>query len=387
MDFTVELPAFLSVIHRNIYLAARRLTPLERSLAGVQDEALQASCAAYHGFVLDMLSDMYENPHAYGLPAGELEALLQGKKVNALRLTNPEQTKALQWATGDSLVIYLQLLCLMGQLGTCVEPGLLLSAAEMETVVKQVTAVHSAVSAQSALTALERVGLVWDGVRLVSQRHPGMFAGMCALARSAQKLSGFGFFAFCNCEFRNIIKPYKPVFEDYIQPLYEESKHAAEKIRAAALALDLKPIVSSVFWKLYYKHKSEAVLTLDMENQWLSVHVTGVYGHHDLSWMEEKLAAESPAFQQYILRHLQRCVACTATHLGRHITLLGKRQRVCGGGGIAFIWREPGEEDMAAIMKCIAFRKAIIDVHVIPWKKAEKQAKALEQTRAYSRPS
>ena len=70
MDFTVELKEFPTMLHRSIYCAARELTPTARSLAGMTDEALRASCLEYNGFITNMLGDMYEYPEAYHMPAG-----------------------------------------------------------------------------------------------------------------------------------------------------------------------------------------------------------------------------------------------------------------------------------------------------------------------------
>ena len=48
--------------------------------------SLKLSCEAYHRFVLDMLSDMYEFPKAYELPVLELEHFLDGRKLNGISL-------------------------------------------------------------------------------------------------------------------------------------------------------------------------------------------------------------------------------------------------------------------------------------------------------------
>jgi len=68
MDFNTELSQFPSAVHSLVYFSARGIMPLSRTLDAVNDPALRESCVALHGFVIDMLSDMYGNPEAYHLP-------------------------------------------------------------------------------------------------------------------------------------------------------------------------------------------------------------------------------------------------------------------------------------------------------------------------------
>ena len=92
MNFNIELTEFPSAVHRCIYAAARGITPLERSLSFVTDSEMRSSCAAFHGFIIDMLSDMYDHPEAYDLPVGELEKFCDGKKIIGMKQKYPSKT-------------------------------------------------------------------------------------------------------------------------------------------------------------------------------------------------------------------------------------------------------------------------------------------------------
>lgn len=47
MDFLRELTVFPSAVHRNIYSAARQITPQGLSICGMEDGALKDSCKAF----------------------------------------------------------------------------------------------------------------------------------------------------------------------------------------------------------------------------------------------------------------------------------------------------------------------------------------------------
>ena len=93
MDFTREIADFPSAVHKNIYSTARGVTPPDKSITDISDSALRSSCVQYHGFFMDMLSDMYDNADKYYLPVMELEAFCAGRKINGLKQKFPSKTK------------------------------------------------------------------------------------------------------------------------------------------------------------------------------------------------------------------------------------------------------------------------------------------------------
>ena len=118
MNFCIELTSFPSAVHKNIYSAARGLTPLKKSLVSITDPETHASCTAFHSFVVDMLSDMYDNPKEYYLPVLMLEDFCDGKKVNGMKQKFPSKTKSLLSQTRNVVNSYMALLCMLGRFGT-----------------------------------------------------------------------------------------------------------------------------------------------------------------------------------------------------------------------------------------------------------------------------
>ncbi len=358
--FSQELTEFPSTVHRNIYSAARQLTPLNRSLGSMEEGELKDSCKAYHAFMLDMLSDMYENPEAYGLPVHMLEDFLGGRKLNGVKRKEPAKTEKIRSQTYNAVNGYQVLLCMLGRNGRLQGNRLEVSPDAMNNIEKRTSTSISPIPLAARLNALVRVGLKREGGSFVSDRYPNMFAGMCALANSCENMNSFGYFAFQNLEFRNIGSKYRPTYEDYINPFTAERRAIAGEIDDCARKRKAKPACNT-FWKVDYKYKGGQAMCLENAHGDLIIRVTGTYGWDDPKLINGRLEQESLEFQRYILRHLWGCTGCSTSHLGAFAWVLGHKRRVCMGGGIGFRWTNPGSEDVDAITRCLEIRCRIID--------------------------
>lgn len=361
MNFNLEQTEFPTAVHQQIYFAARGLTPQEVSLAGIGDPALRASCRSYHAFLLDMLSDMYDNPEAWKLPAGELEEFLGGKKLNGVKRQFPARTKSLLAHLRNAVHGYTRLLFLLGQSGILRDDHILVSSEDMRSMGKSVNTSVSPIPLENRLAALARIGLIENEGVFHSTRHPDMFPALISLTRSTGgKYSGFGGFAFDNAEFRNIEKKYKPTPEDYFQPLVRSRYETARTLHELARKNGCRSVIST-FWKVDYKYKGVQVMCMDCTEGDLDIRITETYHWDDPELINGRLAQEPPEMQNYALRHLWRCTGCATDHLGQFVTVLGKRQRVCGGGVIGFRWRNPSEEDLKPLERFLQVRCEIIE--------------------------
>ncbi|MDR0294225.1 MAG: hypothetical protein LBH95_08760 [Oscillospiraceae bacterium] len=363
MDFSVELTAFPSAVHSQVYAHARGLTPLERSLSAASGPDMRASCAACHGFMTGMLSDMYDNPEEYALPVMALEEFCGGVTVNGMKRRSPSKTKDILSQTRNVVHGYIALLCMLGKAGVLDGDTLGVSESDLAVMDQQVSTARSPISLAKRLKALSRVGLTSDSGQFISTRYPGMFPAICALAKKCEKLSGFAFFAFGNADFRPLGAKYKPTYEDYYAPLISEQREQAESLHDFALQNNMSPAIGT-FWKVDYKYKGAQVMCVgsmgDCERL-LDVRIIGAYNWDDPALINGRLEREPREFQKQALRHIWRCDACSTSHLGMFVTVLGKRQRVCGGGMIAFRWRNPAGGDLEILKRLIQMRCEIID--------------------------
>ena len=360
MDFSLELNVFPSAVHRNIYAAARQITPLHRSLSGMEEGELKESCEAFHAFMLEMLSDMYENPEAYGLPVYMLENFLNGRKLNGVKRKQPAKTEKIRSQTYNAVNGYQVLLCLLGRSGQMQGDKLTIPQDELKNIEKRSSGPSSPIDLPTRLKGLGRVGLIQEGESFISERYPNMILGMCALANSSEKMNSFGYFAFQNLEFRNIQSQYKPAYGDYVNPLVSVRRMVADEIDACARKSKLKSACNT-FWKVDYKYAGVQVMCLENDHGVLIIRITATYSWDDPKLINNRLGGESPEFQQYILRHLWGCTGCSTSHLGAFAFVLGHKRRLCMGGGIGFRWTNPSHEDVDAIRKCLTFRCQIIE--------------------------
>jgi hypothetical protein len=91
MRFIKTKTDFPSYVHKVIYLNALRQTPIEKSLAYVEgiDSILIESCREYFSFIMDMHSDMYDDPVVWGMNPGEYDEFLGKRKEKDMRQKLP----------------------------------------------------------------------------------------------------------------------------------------------------------------------------------------------------------------------------------------------------------------------------------------------------------
>lgn len=364
MNFNIDQDAFPSAVHSLIYFTARGIIPLEQSLADIADSDMRVSCMAFHGFVMAMLADMYDNPVEYHLPVMLLEDFCEGRKINGLKQKYPSKAKNVIARTRNAVNNYIELLYKLGTYGETSGETLVFSSEALDKYDKTLKGSVRSICVADMFKAMARVGITVRENEVTSKEYPTMFPALCALSRLARTNSGFDFFAFRTLDFRNLNGRHKPAYKDYFRPLTEMQKKQAYALQDFAASRKMKPTIST-FWKVDYKYKGSQVMCIGSEwnlgEMALDIRVMGTYHWDDPSLINDRLAQESPDFQKNILRHILRCTACSTTHLGMFVTVLGKKQRVCGGGAIAFRWKNPDDEDMAVIKRVIELRCGIID--------------------------
>ena len=364
MDFNVDQTVFPSTVHNLIYSTARGIIPLETSLSVITDGEMRSSCTAYHGFIMAMLSDMYDNPNEYHLPVMLLEDYCKGQKINGLKQRFPSKTKGIIAQTRNAIKNYTMFMHLLGTHGKMEGDRLVVSSDILTEYDKSLRGSVRPVSVDNLFESMTRVGFVRNGNEITSIHFPNMFPALCALAKQAKKWSGFDFFAFRNLDFRNLNGKYNPTYDDYFRPLISDQKKRAYELHNFAVFQKAKHTIST-FWKVDYKYKGAQVMCISSQanlgEHTLEIRVMGTYNRDDPALINDRLMKETPDFQKNVLRHVLRCDACSTSHLGMFVTVLGKRQRVCGGGAIAFKWKNPNDDDMAVIKRVIGLRCEIID--------------------------
>lgn len=365
MQFTKDFTGFPTRIHRAIYAAALRLTPLEISLAGMDDPNLAESCRQYHAFVLDLLSDMYADPQAYGMDAGEYEAFLDGRAWSVAEHQETSKSKALRGKEGNALPSYLRFLKIIGTCGELERAGLVFPAKDLAWL-KNPKGYDGVIPYKTRVDALRRVGLAIgenpDGTATVtSGAHPAMLPALSALAKSTGNTKTFGENNFFHCEFRQLRGSYIPTYEDVVLVLPDDRRAAIDAVRAMAERLKLRPSCST-YWKVNFHYKSKHVMMISTDNcvghhgtesPWCNSVMVRVGGSKRPEYLQN-VEAQGEAFVRYFRRHLQYCRACSTGHIGGMHQVLGKTVRLCGGPGYQVM--DPGPEDLKYIRTYLELR-------------------------------
>lgn len=373
MEFVNDKTEFPSMVHRQIYFQALRLTPVEVSLKEVpaEWEALTGSCRDYAAYVRTLLGDMYQEPDSYGMRPGAMEQFLDGKKINRFQRICPAKVDALRSELHDSVYQYFRYLLALGTAGEVEGQRLVIPAAEYKKIrlrfdkscnPKRKIA-DNRIPYQTRLAALERTGLFiieQEGAAIVSSKsYPAMLPAMQALAKSAGNVKTFGKQGFYNCEFRQLFHRYTPQYEDVMRPLPKPLRETADNFYDLAMEWKLRPSCTT-FWKVNFTWKSTFVVQMSTDGNHLIIRVCGAYRWEDQPFFNRLLAEKSVELQKYAVRHLNYCTGCASKHLGMFTEVLGKRKRVCGGGEIGFRVTDPTPEEFLYFKELIQMRQNFI---------------------------
>jgi hypothetical protein len=369
--FTKNIHSFQTAVHRRIYIDGLRLTPIDVSLSdvdGVSEELIE-SCKQYYEFISNMLWDMYHDPKSYGFPAGEMEAFLDGRKLNGVKRKYPKQVNKLRSEVYNTACIYQQLLFSLAKVGQLKEDSLTLLKDEYELIKKRFDrpstskskGITEGVPFSKRIEAFAKNGLlISEGktVLITSSKYPKMLLALKELADSAAKIKTFGEENFKACEFRQIFHSYTPKFVDVIQTLDNDQIEICNAIHSYLLSIKARPSCTT-YWKVNYKYKGEQILQISTEGTELKILINGVYWWENLELLNNRLIKEEVKFQKFAVKQLNYCTFCSTTHEGGgYVTILGHRARLCGG--VSFRFFNPDMKDYEYLRELIDIRADII---------------------------
>ena len=368
--FDSTLRKFLTLSHKELWLQRARLTPMAVSLhadfvARMAPEITEG-CREYWQFYADLLERAYDDPDAFHINAGELEAYLDGRNANVVHRKYKSAFETQRTRTTKYARIYAQLLLALGRWGTRQGNALVLDQkeiAQMEARYGDLQDKTHPATWRDRITAMSAVGLYCaesdSNMTVTSVQYPHMLQALHAFARACPDTETYDEFNFCNCEFRQLLGYYTPTYDDVVRVLDAEDRAIIDGIHTYALEQGLKVAIST-YWKVYYKHKSKTVMVIDSQSGPNSkdscVRVWECY-QNDQGAMIAALGAEA---QKFFLRRLGYCTACSTSHLGAFRVYFGHRKRTCGLGGGIRVTR-PSVEEAQLIRQFIDIRRIVVE--------------------------
>ena len=355
MNFENKPAKYPSFIHQKIFAAARRLNAILPLIDTVENPVMRESCTVLYRFVMDMFSDMYENPEAYHLPVGKLEEFIGNRDALEARRAEPAKYKKIEAEVRHATDGYIRLLYDIGLYGEIDGESIAVSMKNMPNIGVGM----KKGSIDNLVAALNRVGLTVHSDystglhRFYFDEHTDMLSALCEYS------SWLG----CINDLRAIRK--KPTHDDHYCALIAEQRELAYELHDYAMQRKMK-ITTNANWGVNYHYKGEHLMTVRTGNDigcFLSVNISG--GRVPI--METYLENEVEDFRNKAIAHISgcdtnQCVHCSTYGSGRYVTVLGKTYQACGGN-VSFIWSEPTTEDTAMMQRLITIRCEIIEAN------------------------
>ena len=376
------LQEFPSQVHHRIYLERAFLVPLEVSLQNEEDlpADLAEGCRQYYEFLQRLLSGLYDDPLRFGLPAGAFEAFLNGSKPHAKKRQDPKGYDKLRSVTYSAGTTYQRFLYRFCREAALRGDQLFLEGKAWEKLMHEFRGDRkqrpddflTGVPYPLRLARLREYGLELEsgeasGV-LCCPGRPLMLRAMKALADAGQRVKPFDWYGIHYCEFRHLLSPCKPTFEDVVRHLDGERQRPLRAIHQYLLDHKARPSCTT-FHKVDYKYRGVQAVQIgidefsvrSLKNQ-IYVRVNGAYW-----WWPDgeklvngQLLRRDAELQEYAQRHVNYCTGCSTSHdHGGYATILGRRKCLCGG--IDFKAFTPGMEEVSQLEKLIDIRLELTD--------------------------
>lgn len=367
-------------VHRRIDMEKACIVPLEVSLRNTEglSPELVEGCRQYHSFLNQFLSCLYDDPLRFGLPAGAYEAYLDGMKPHAKKRKEParyDKFRSSAYGAGNTYQRFLYEFCRAARLDgekLCLEGDAFHKVLHMFRGDKKQRPDDflTGVPYPLRLQRLREAGLEIDsGEASAEMRCPGqplMLKAMKALADAGQKVKTFDWYGVQYCEFRQLLSPYRPDFEDVIRFLDEEAQQPLREIHRYLVEHKARPSCDT-YHKVDYKyHGVQAVqIGLDEFNVLprIYVRINGAYWWwpDGETLVNEQLLRRDAKLQDYAQRHVNYCTGCSSSHPhGGYVRILGRQKCLCGG--IDFKVFQPGKSEVSEICQLIDIRMDLTDL-------------------------
>ncbi len=376
MTFDRNQTDFPTMLHRDIYMCALRMIPVEISLSQIEqtEPSLAVSAKQYYAFMIELLRDMYESPGLFGMTPGAYEAYANGRKYHTLIRENVIKAKTAADRSGAELGCYTGIINQLGLRSVVENDRCFLSIEDFATL-RQYRFLSKreqagAIDPDTVFSCLARHTMSFevlsDGrVEVRCENYPLMFEALSRLSKSVEetvrnpKSAKLKYF-FCQnsatLDFRQIYENYYPTYEDYVRFLPEEAYTVINAVNDMAKEYKLKMLLRTPYM-LTYEYKSIRVITVWVHDQWPIepvgkqkgwrrcpiVQIGGAYSAEYL----QSIADEGDDFLKQFYKHLNYCRCCTPAHCTSDVPradMFGRFVRICGEP--AAVFRNPKTSDV-----------------------------------------
>ena len=329
---------FPSTAQKSVRHAAVFLVPFKEVIpftyAG-EETALRLGERSLNSFMTNLYLDMYQNPVAYLIPAGEYDEFIQGRDPEMLEGGEKTRESRLRSQFQRAIQFPQKLLYEIGLNGTQESRTTTLSRSVLDDMINKHNLRILRDERMKHAEALSNMGIevtiVSDKITVSEGKHTGMLLALSTLCKAdAEK---WALTSFLRCDFRGLNK-YRPSFEDAASFLRGEHKKNAvvmdEYMRSLGCRAMVEPLKNTTLgsrWKLVYKRKSKSVYGFHADTD--SVETYAYFNKpENISRIGYLLKERSETLYNWFDEKIptRNC----ARRYNRKIDIGGKEKRICG---------------------------------------------------------
>jgi hypothetical protein len=288
MEFCLETTFFQSASQWHAWRLGLDLSEYkEITPPGISPEQageLQARHRALHRYFKDLLTDLFENPQAYGLPDQPFEPFIESR----LRLQEDKVRKERVMATRLKARKALEtgILDFLYQVGQAAEPGDEILTLDRTFYEKLLGEKVKKSGIKPFGKGYERLGLHFsdgDPVAVSNTQYPGMLPALAAFAKACAGIKDFGYFFFRRCDLGVLGGKRQPTLEDALRlappVLRDEMRKTDTLLAERKYKREILVGDANAGYRLRYNQKNDRVVYWCRFMSWFSPPF-----HHNLRW-------------------------------------------------------------------------------------------------------
>lgn len=244
----------------------------------------QTDTLALHAFFQDLLTDLYDNPQAYGLPVDPYEEYVESRMRLSIDKEKADDIRASRLKVRVAIETgILDFLYQIGQAGQPVDQGLWLERTFFDALVaEKIKKTRNKAFPQK----FERPGFVFsvgDGVTVFNERYPGMLTALSAFAKECASIRKHGFYFFRRCDFGVFAQKRLPALEDAMRLVPMALRSEIQETDNLLLQHNFKREIfvadAGGGYRLRYSKKGNKIVYWCRLMSWYSPGI-----HHNLRW-------------------------------------------------------------------------------------------------------
>ena len=342
MRFEIGQKEFPSTAHKSIWHAAVFMAPFSEVIpsqsTGSEAENLQEGEIGLYQFMIDLYSEMYNNPGTYHIPVGEYDSFMKGRERDDLTDRDKLKEGYLRNKFQRSIQFYQKMLFEIGSKGNLDDSSnnVIMDKSVLSAMINRHNLRILRSQKEKYAEALSGVGLKiaqsHSEITVSNSKYPKMLFALSALCKANSRR--FVLTNFLRCDFRGLIDSFKPNFDDAISILPEDFRKMAfemhDFMRRAKCSSMVQPVNNTTLfsqWKIGYFLKGKSVYSFHSDFDTLETFAC-FNRYQNVSRVGYLLKEQSILLYNWFYDKIPtRLCSCPNNRL---VDIGGRKKRICG---------------------------------------------------------